>query len=145
MFFASFFFLPLFLTIGSLTSVFKDNKSLKSRKDAEIKVFFKFCLLMEVQYVSGSGSGRPKNFRIRNTPVLSCLLERHMMDHTGQRPHPCEECKLSFKTSNSLKKHKLSVHSQVKQFACQVCQARYIYASLMKDKIKLPLVSVLDS
>jgi hypothetical protein len=45
-FFASFFCLPLFLTVGTLTSDFKDNKSLKSRKDVEIKVCFNFCLLM---------------------------------------------------------------------------------------------------
>ncbi len=87
---------------------------------------------MEVQITSGSGT-----LAIAISPVLSCVLERHMMDHTGQRPHPCEECKLSFKTSNSLKKHKLSVHSQVKQFACQVCQARYIlYIRYLFNKTK---------
>jgi hypothetical protein len=90
-------------------------------------------MLVVLMEGSGSGCEKPRNFRIRRTltiaifPILSCVLERHMMDHTGQRPHPCEECKLSFKTSNSLKKHKLSVHSQVKQFACQVCQARYMH------------------
>ena len=56
-------------------------------------------------------------------------LERHLMDHTGVRPHPCEQCKLTFKTSNSLKKHKLSVHSDIKHFACQHCGSRFSTSS----------------
>ena len=51
------------------------------------------------------------------------------MDHTGVRPHPCEQCKLTFKTSNSLKKHKLSVHSDIKRFACQFCGSRFSTSS----------------
>ena len=51
------------------------------------------------------------------------------MDHTGVRPHPCEQCKLTFKTSNSLKKHKLSVHSDIKHFACQFCGSRFSTSS----------------
>jgi hypothetical protein len=42
----------LFLTVDILTSVVKDNMSLRSRKPAEIMVRLIFCLLME-----GSGSG----------------------------------------------------------------------------------------
>ena len=56
-------------------------------------------------------------------------LERHLMDHTGIRPHPCEQCKLTFKTSNSLKKHKLSVHSDIKHFVCQHCGSRFSTSS----------------
>ena len=51
------------------------------------------------------------------------------MDHTGVRPHPCEQCKLTFKTSNSLKKHKLSVHSDIKHFPCQHCGSRFSTSS----------------
>ena len=51
------------------------------------------------------------------------------MDHTGVRPHPCPQCKLTFKTSNSLKKHKLSVHSDIKHFACQFCGSRFSTSS----------------
>ena len=51
------------------------------------------------------------------------------MDHTGVRPHPCTQCKLTFKTSNSLKKHKLSVHSDIKHFACQFCGSRFSTSS----------------
>ena len=51
------------------------------------------------------------------------------MDHTGVRPHPCTECKLTFKTSNSLKKHKLSVHSNIKHFVCQFCSSRFSTSS----------------
>ena len=51
------------------------------------------------------------------------------MDHTGVRPHPCSQCKLTFKTSNSLKKHKLSVHSDIKHFACQFCGSRFSTSS----------------
>merc|ERR1712059_166550 len=52
-----------------------------------------------------------------------------MGDHTGVRPHPCPQCKLTFKTSNSLKKHKLSVHSDIKHFACQFCGSRFSTSS----------------
>ena len=51
------------------------------------------------------------------------------MDHTGVRPHPCSQCNLTFKTSNSLKKHKLSVHSDIKHFACQFCGSRFSTSS----------------
>ena len=57
------------------------------------------------------------------------IICRHLMDHTGVRPHPCTQCKLTFKTSNSLKKHKLSVHSDIKHFACQFCGSRFSTSS----------------
>jgi hypothetical protein len=66
------FYLP---TSGTFTSVFNDNMSLRSYKKVEIKVFLKFCLLVEgsrsVQIITDpggsktSGSGKPV-FRIRD-------------------------------------------------------------------------------
>ena len=56
-------------------------------------------------------------------------LERHMMDHTGIRPYPCDQCSQAFKCSNSLKSHKMSVHSDVKHFVCQHCGSGFSTSS----------------
>ncbi len=50
----------LLLFEGTFTSVIIDNKSKRSHKIVEIRVFLLFYVLME-----GSRSGRPKNIRIR--------------------------------------------------------------------------------
>jgi hypothetical protein len=51
------------------TSVFNDVKIITNHKLWKSRFFSIFCLLME-----GSGSGRPKNLRIRNTALHSCSL-----------------------------------------------------------------------
>ncbi len=48
---------------GTFASVLTDNKSKRSKRSHQIKVFLTFCLLME-----GSGSGRSKNIRILPDP-----------------------------------------------------------------------------
>ncbi len=52
-------FFCFLLTVGTVTSVFKDNKLLKSHKTAEIKILLNFCLLKEgsesVQIITDPG------------------------------------------------------------------------------------------
>jgi hypothetical protein len=54
-------FLGSLLTAGIFTSVFKDNKSLRTCKTVNIKVFLNFSLLIEG---SGSGSVQIITYRI---------------------------------------------------------------------------------
>jgi hypothetical protein len=62
-------FFCLFLTVGTLTSVFKDNMSLSRHKTVEIMVYLNFFASLPVDgririsknNYMGSGSWRPKN------------------------------------------------------------------------------------
>ncbi len=79
----------LIITVGTSTSVFKENKYLGSHKTVEIKVFLIFLLvdgrirICTINYESGSGTGMPQKnsdpglerefFKI---PVMQLALDR---------------------------------------------------------------------
>ena len=46
----------------------------------------------------------PQCEKIFNRPDL---LNRHILDHTGKRPHPCIQCEKTFKTEDELKSHSI--------------------------------------
>jgi hypothetical protein len=59
----------LILTVGTFTSVYKDNRLSRSHKTAEVKVLLSFLVVHERIWIrkNNYGSGRPQNLRIRNT------------------------------------------------------------------------------
>jgi hypothetical protein len=109
----------LIIFVSTFTSVFKDNKSLRSQKAVESKVFFTlFCTLMEgsVQIITDQNLGGPETYlvqvvriRILNTankvPVMYTLF-------FVSRPHGC------FETEEDLN-HRLDVLSRLNDLVRQ--------------------------
>ncbi|XP_065583518.1 gastrula zinc finger protein XlCGF7.1-like [Artemia franciscana] len=49
----------------------------------------------------------------------------HEITHKDSRPYSCSSCTQSFKTIRSLKSHIKSVHDNVKNFECDICEKRF--------------------
>ncbi|KAF7990957.1 hypothetical protein HCN44_000762 [Aphidius gifuensis] len=53
--------------------------------------------------------------------------ERHMYQHSGQRPYKCEECPRAFKRKHHLTEHK-RLHTGEKPFQCIKCLKRFSHS-----------------
>ena len=58
-------------------------------------------------------------------------LEKHMLLHTGEKPHGCTKCKKAFAAVESLKRHNMS-HTGEKPFPCTTCEKAFSELSKLK-------------
>ncbi|KAF2351481.1 Zinc finger C2H2-type [Trinorchestia longiramus] len=55
-----------------------------------------------------------------------CDLERHTLQHTGEKPYVCSICSASFTRKSSLNNHE-RIHSGMKPYVCSVCNESFSY------------------
>lgn len=53
-------------------------------------------------------------------------LRRHMLGHTGQKPHKCKHCEAGFTRTSSLNKH-MRIHTGEKPYVCEECDQAFSY------------------
>ena len=53
-------------------------------------------------------------------------LERHKLQHTGEKPFKCSICKTAFTRQSSLNKH-CRIHTGLKPYSCEACSAAFSY------------------
>ncbi|CAH0553766.1 unnamed protein product [Brassicogethes aeneus] len=60
----------------------------------------------------------------------------HMVKHSSEKPHACDQCEKQFHTKRQLKQHQL-VHSGLKPFVCSVCAKAFnnIYNLQVHERI----------
>ncbi|ODM95177.1 Zinc finger and BTB domain-containing protein 17 [Orchesella cincta] len=67
--------------------------------------------------------------------VEKSALQKHIqICHTNLRPFPCEFCRVRFKTSSSLARHRRS-HEEAKPHQCNLCSASYADKKRLRDHI----------
>ena len=67
--------------------------------------------------------------------ITPSKLHRHMLSHTGERPHTCQFCLRQFSQSSNMKLHILKIHGV--DTDCMVIQDSQPYAPA-SDPLSMP-------
>lgn len=79
--------------------------------------------------------GRPPNFECDVCAKLfanKATLTRHMINHTGERRHPCKFCDKSFRDNDRLTIHTRYRHSGERPHKCPHCDKCFVEPSSLK-------------
>lgn len=64
-------------------------------------------------------------------------IKSNQFQFTGKRPYPCDECDKSFSVTNSLARHKMSVHRGIRSHVCKECSKCFIAASDLQRHMRI--------
>ncbi|XP_030077450.1 zinc finger protein 281 [Microcaecilia unicolor] len=120
-------------TIGSdlkpSTSVKKARKSNAESQEAKTKrkrSDYSKCMVGDGEAASLSPGQKPHLCEHCNATFRSSYhLRRHVLIHTGERPFQCSQCSMSFIQKYLLQRHE-KIHSGEKPFSCDQCNMKFI-------------------
>ena len=61
--------------------------------------------------------------------------DHHKLIHTGERPHTCAKCGVSFRSIASLYRHENDVHKALKKYRCETCDKTFSQSCSLKRHI----------
>ena len=61
-------------------------------------------------------------------------MKLHKRTHSGEKPHPCENCGKSFASLSNLITHK-KIHSEERPYPCNQCNKSFKFKAYLKDHI----------
>ncbi|KAI7890751.1 uncharacterized protein EV154DRAFT_481879 [Mucor mucedo] len=95
-----------------------------------------------------SSLGTPENKKQKTATGFECPvcqhvlskkynLDTHLKTHDTNRgkDHHCTDCNMSFNRSAHLKRHKQTVHEQLKEHSCNQCQSKYTRVDNLRKHI----------
>lgn len=62
-------------------------------------------------------------------------VDRHMLIHTGEKPHKCNDCGRSFNNKSNLMSHVQLVHKKLSPYQCDVCNVTFKRKKMLLEHI----------